>query len=118
MRNRFKLRYQLIDTETGETISIGDTVTIKTEKSSVTGVVESFPTGSIKLQKNNVIQIVSILEIAKLTRPVYVLMQSCDDGMFTQPRMVGITYNKDKAREWVSSDAADRSFTETKEKRW
>lgn len=120
MKNKFKLRYQLVDTQTGEAINIGDTVKLETNNPHrvFCGTIESFPSGCIKLRDKAeyTINIPNILSILKMSRRVYVLMEMENKkSSYCQYDIMGVAINKDKAIEWVSRNPEVRMYRETKE---
>lgn len=120
MKNKFKLRYQLVDNQTGEAINIGDTVKLETNNPHrvFCGTIESFPSGCVKIKDKTeyTINIHNILNIVKVSRRVYVLMEmESRRSSYCQYDVMGVAISKDKAIEWVSRNPEVRMYRETKE---
>lgn len=120
MKSNFRLQYQLISNITGETFSIGDTVKLETDNPHrvFCGTIESFPSGCVKIKDKteHLINITNILNMLKVSRRVYVLMEMENRrSSYCQYDVMGVAISKDKAIEWVSRNQEVRMYKETKE---
>lgn len=120
MKSNFRLQYQLISNITGETFSIGDTVKLETDNLHrvFCGTIESFPSGYVKIKDKteHLINITNILNMLKVSRRVYILMEMENKrSSYCQYDVMGVAISKDKAIEWVSRNPEVRMYKETKE---
>lgn len=117
---KYKLQYHLVDVYTEEVISIGDKVVVTTASplGYITGIVKSFPSGSLKLisgTEETTIRLSNIEKIEKKPKKIYILMEEDSlDSMYSQYDIMGTTYDKSEAIKWVGDNYEYRKYKETK----
>lgn len=113
-----KLQYHLVDKETNAILLPGDKAEFVVNTgigttNCITGVVESFPSGCIKLE-NAVIPIAMLKKFKKLGTKIYILMEQECSGLYGQYDIMGTKYKKEEAIEWVNKNPEYRTYRETR----